>query len=533
MRRLEQLTVEAGSTWNDLMERAGSGVARIAAQKLDEPRGKQVLILVGPGNNGGDGLVVARHVHHMGAHVSLYIWQRQGFERDLNWQQSRARKIAEYQAAEDSEYQVLKTALGHTDMVVDALLGMGVNRETSGSLADILNLINQARAARPFKVLAIDLPTGINSDTGQVLGTALRADVTVATGAVKRGLLFYPAHDYAGTLLVTPINIPHHIFETIMSEKLTPEIVRPLLPERPAASHKGTFGKVLVVAGSLNYPGAAALATSAAYRAGAGLVTLASARSIIGISGRAPEVTLLPLAETNGVIAAAAADELHKQLENYQALLIGPGLGQEEPTQDFMQRLLGLQTPRQRPRVGFRPPTPEEEHAQQGFTIADLPPTVIDADGLNMLAKLEHWAETVPRERLVLTPHPGEMQRLLNGAELAADLVQATTEAAQQWGQVVVLKGATTVIAAPDGRSLVYPGGNAALATAGTGDVLAGVIAALLAQGVALFDAAALGVYLHAASGALLRDELGDMGTLAGDLLPRLPLVIRALKMGQ
>lgn len=536
MRRLEQAAVDAGSTWAGLMEQAGWGVAQEAVRCLAHIRDQHAVVLVGPGNNGGDGLVVARHLHDAGARVVLYLWNRSGAETDANWQRCRQRQIAEVLAADDSAHTELRAVLAQADLVVDALLGMGVSRPVAGDLAEIVSQVNAAhRGPRAPLVLSIDLPTGVQSDDGAVPGAALRADVTVATGLPKRGLLLYPGRSCAGTLVVAEIGIPPDELEKIMSDAIYEDQARELLPDRPDDSHKGTFGKVMVVAGSLRYPGAAGLATSGAGRVGAGLVTLAAARTILAGTGRGPEVTLLPLPEAElGTLGAAAAEEVLQNLEGYRALLIGPGLGQAKETGECIQRLV-LQAPQTRPqaRVGFRPPQTPAAAAAAQRAAANLPPLVIDADGLNLLAASADWPERLPRECAVLTPHPGEMKRLLKVDELGSDRVQVALDAAAQWGQVVVLKGATTVVAAPDGRSAVYDGGNAALATAGTGDVLAGAIAGLLAQGLPLFAAATLGVYLHGEAGVLVRADLGDAGALATDLLPRLPLVIKRLKQAR
>ncbi len=314
-----------------------------------------------------------------------------------------------------------------------------------------------------------------------------------------------------------------------MSEILTSDYARRLLPARPADSHKGSFGKVLVIAGSLHYPGAASLACSGAARVGAGLVTLGAGRTVLAAATRTPEITLLPLPEGDwGAVGPGAVEELGKRLDGYAALLIGPGLGTADPTKEFVQRLFGLDKQKARTRVGFLA-VPDTETSNEP-KLPSLPPTVLDADALNILATIDNWWERLPRSQLVLTPHPGEMRRLFKDEEPPGDAVTAATTAAARWGQVVVLKGATTVIAAPDGRALKHEQGNPALATAGTGDVLAGAIAGLLAQGLQPYDAAALAVYLHAAAGARVRDELGDAGALASDLLPELPRAIKALK---
>ncbi len=529
MRALEHATVAAGSTWAALMEHAGWGVAQEALRLLGTPKGRRVLVMVGPGNNGGDGLVAARHLHDAGAVVTLYFWRRQGAEADANWQRCRRRALREQQAEADPGRVTLDTLVRAADLVLDALLGMGLTRPVVGDLAEIVAAVNAARGARG-PVLAIDLPTGVSSESGAVLGAAIWADLTVATGLLKRGLLLYPARARAGRLALAEIGIANNDLEAMMSDTLTAAHARPLLPARPADAHKGSFGKVLVVAGSLHYPGAAYLTCAGAARVGAGLVTLAGGRTVLGVVGRLPEATVLPVPEGDwGAVGPNALEELAKVVADYAALVLGPGLGKGEATKEFIQRVFGLDKPKSRARVGFLlGGNDAESHAAP--SLIELPPTVLDADGLNLLADIEDWHEHLPKGRFVFTPHPGELRRLLKVEELPSDRVAAATDAAQAWGQVVVLKGATTVIASPDGRTFVHDGANPALATAGTGDVLAGIIGGLLAQGLALFEAAALGVYLHGAAGARVRDELGDAGTLASDLLPELPRAIKALK---
>ncbi|NNJ08794.1 NAD(P)H-hydrate epimerase [Chloroflexales bacterium ZM16-3] len=530
MRALERAAVDTGATWAGLMEQAGWGVAQVALGRLRH--GWRALILVGPGNNGGDGLVVARHLHDAGFPTRLYLWNRPDSPDDANGQRCRKRDIPALIAGEDPSRIELRAALEEADLVVDALLGAGISRPVTGDLAAIIAEVGEARVRRgkDSVLLSVDLPTGVNADNGAIAGVAIRADLTVATGVIKRGTLFYPGRAAVGAIALADIGIPSQNLEACMSEMLTAEYARKLLPARPADAHKGDFGKALVVAGSLHYPGAAALACAAAGRVGAGLVTLAAGRTVLGATGRGPEVTLLPLAEGEwGAIGPAAAEELGKALEGYTALLIGPGLGKADPTKEFIQRVFGLEQPKSRARVGFLSGPSAEAHADGGKAL-DLPPTVLDADGLNLLADIEDWPEHLPHGHFVFTPHPGEMRRLLKLDELPADLVACAVDAAKAWGQVVVLKGATTVVANPDGRSLVYDGSNPALATAGTGDVLAGAIVGLIAQGLPAFDAAALAVFLHGAAGARVREALGEAGTLASDLLPQLPQAIRTLR---
>ena len=538
MRTLEHAAVEAGATWEGLMEQAGWGVSQEAMQLLGAARGRNVLALVGPGNNGGDALVCARHLHDAGARVALYIWRRADTPDDANRRRCHERDIAEVEASDDAGQATLRHLLTTCDLVIDGLLGMGISRPVAGELAEIVKTLNDERQTMKdqlsvprssFLVLSIDMPTGVDSDTGAVLGSAIRADVTVATGLVKRGLLQQPGRMYTGEIRLAEIGLALDQVEAMMSELIDARQARALLPARPDDAHKGTFGKVMVVAGSLFYPGAASLATAGAARVGAGLVTLATGRSTLGGPARLAEITLRPLPEAEwGALGEAAADELLKHLEGYSALLVGPGLGRDEPVRGFLERLLGLDQPHARGHIGFRIGAIGEPAAEKQRP--ELPPLVLDADALNLLSESESWWERLPRGRCVLTPHPGEMKRLLKVEELDNDRAKAAEEAAAQWGQIVVLKGATTVVAEPGGRSALNDGGNAALATAGTGDVLAGAIAGLLAQGLAPFEAASLGVYLHSAAGQIARADLGDAGTLASDLLPRLPLAIKALK---
>jgi NAD(P)H-hydrate epimerase len=263
------------------------------------------------------------------------------------------------------------------------------------------------------------------------------------------------------------------------------------------------------------------------------LVTLATARSIIPLAWRNSEVTLLPLPEAStGILGPVSAPELNAQIKNYQALLLGPGLGRSESVRSFIAYLLGLKQAQVKVRVGFRISNVDEwVEAEDATEAVSLPPTVLDADALNALAQNEDWFTQLPPNRFILTPHHGEMKRLLDLDELDSDLHDVATTAAQRWEQVVVLKGATTIIAAPNGESVIHAAGNPALATAGTGDVLAGVIAGLLAHGLELFAASILGVYLHSLAGALVQEDLGEMGTVASDLLPRLPLAINNLRL--
>jgi len=537
MKAIEQQADAGGLSYATMMEHAGRAVAEETLRLLRSSAreaGKSVLILVGPGNNGGDGLVAARHLHDAGAPVNLYVWKRK-LDGDANYDQTQERHVSTAFAAADEGYEALRASLGEADIVVDSLLGTGVTRLIGGTLKDVLEVV---RDRRPATVLAVDLPSGLNPDTGAVDPATLPADVTVTFAFPKRGFYQSPGAGIVGRVIVADIGVPPDLapIKDVPFELMTADGVRARLPARPSDAHKTTFGRALVVAGSVNYPGAAYLAAAAAARVGAGLVTLATARSLYSaVTGVIHAITYLPLPEDLGAIRPDALNLVDEWLPRYQALLVGPGLGTDPGTFEFVQRLLGIEKAEVgRQHIGFLSgEVPAGEHS----TLA-LPPTVVDADGLNALAALGDWPGRLSKDLdLVLTPHAGEMARLTgrdakDAPAIDADRLETARRYAVEWGQVVVLKGAHTVVAGPDGRAAVSPFANPALATAGTGDVLAGAIVGLLAQGLSPFDAAVCGVFLHALAGERVRDEIGAAGGVADDLLPRLPAAIRALKVG-
>jgi NAD(P)H-hydrate epimerase len=354
---------------------------------------------------------------------------------------------------------------------------------------------------------------------------ALPADLTVTFACPKRGHYLYPGADWVGHLQVADIGIATD--PELPLEVATDETVAALLPARPRNSHKGTYGRALVVAGSANYVGAPALAAEAAYRSGAGLVTAALPQRIYHlVAGRLREPTFLLLPDDLGALVPAGARLVLDRLADYDALLVGPGLGGEAPTSAFLEALLPRRAAGARP-LGFGILAPATEPA----ALPPLPPLVLDADGLNLLREVPDWPRLIPAQ-CVLTPHPGEMARLLDLSigRVQTDRIGVACTAAHDWGCVVALKGAYTVVAAPDGRATVIPFANALLATAGSGDVLAGAIVGLLAQGAEAYAAAVCGAYLHGLAGALRAAEIGDAGMLAGDLLPLLPLTRQRLR---
>jgi NAD(P)H-hydrate epimerase len=534
MRRIEAAANAAGHAYATMMEHAGRAVAQAITSRR-KVRGRRVLVLVGPGNNGGDGLVAARYLAKAGAQVVCYLLKPRDPAQDENFRLAQEQGTSMVSAGEDEQWSTLKHLMLEANVVVDALLGTGTRLPLRGALAEMLDLARQILAIRrqpresltsltalsapakrdwPF-VAAVDGPSGLDYGSGALDQAAIPADLTVTFAYPKRGHFRFPGAGTLGELVVADIGTDPALADDVALEVVTPQMVRDWLPSRPPDAHKGTFGKAFIVAGSTNYTGAAYLAGAAATRTGAGLVTLALPAAIHPIiAARLAEATYLLLPHELGIVSGGD-HLLVKQLEAYDALLLGPGLGQEKKTADFIQALLAGG---KRRHLGFagaeaRPPL-----------APTLPPLVVDADGLNLLAKMESWPKLLPTES-ILTPHPGEMARLMGCAisDVQADRIGAARSQAAAWGHIVVLKGAYTIVAAPDGRTAIEPFANPGLATAGTGDVLAGTVVALRAQGLGPFEAAAAGAYLHGLAGELARAEIGAAGMVAGDVLARLP----------
>jgi len=508
MRQVEELCAKIGLPTNELMENAGKAVAEEVRRILGTIDERHILIIAGPGNNGGDGLVAARHLHDWGAKVSLYLPSQRPPD-DPNLKLVQERGIACIVAEQDDNFVRLNELMSSTNVVVDAMFGTGTSRPLSGIFQEVLQVTSEAQNKQSnFRVIALDLPSGLDADTGAVDPACLHVDDTITLGFPKRGLFNSPGAERAGKITIVDIGIPSYLVETIPTKLITEDWARTVLPERPLVANKGTFGKVLVVAGSINYIGAAFLACSGAIRVGAGLVTLATASSLLPIlASKLTEVTYLPLLESRpGIISPKAANLIHQELSNYNVLLLGCGLGQSQSVTKFIRDILSR---------------------RGAYSL----PTVLDADALNVLAKTPGLWQLLTDDA-ILTPHPGEMSRLVGVSvgEVQASRTDTALELAHKWQKTIVLKGAYTVVSTPDGQAKISPIANPGLASAGTGDVLSGIIAGLRAQGLTSHDAAALGVYLHAEAGEMVKARLGDAGMIASDLLPELPLIIKRLK---
>jgi NAD(P)H-hydrate epimerase len=514
MRRIEARCEAAGVSTDSLMEKAGLAVAKRVRHHLGHLTGVHILVLVGPGNNGGDGLVAARHLRRWGARVTCYLCLDRR-EPDPKLAGALEQGVRIINASADDGLTALDETLASAHMVVDAVLGTGRSRAIEGLLKNVLTKVSEVVSTRhDLRIAALDLPSGLDADTGEADPACLAADVTVALGYPKVGLYAYAAADRIGAIEVVDIGIPEGLDDNVGLELMTSGWARSALPRRPSAAHKGDFGRTLVVAGSRNYVGAAYLAATAATRVGAGLVTIAIPESLqAAVAAKATEPTYLPLPESRsgGLDSEAAGALIARSMDGYDALLVGCGLGQTPGTRALVERLLCSGQP--------------------------LPGTVVDADGLNILAAGkaddQPWWERFS-EKAIITPHTGEMARLTGESTdaIQRDRVGQTLLWAERWNKITVLKGAHTVVGFPTGRAMISPFANPGLASAGTGDVLAGAIAGLQSQGLGLEEAAALGVFLHGEAGERVRAELGDTGSVAGDLLNALPRVIRELRAG-
>lgn len=567
IRDLERNWIEhCDPNWGQvLMEIAGRGAA-IHALRLWQENPGDVVIVIGKGNNGGDGLVIARYLTLWGVPVSVWLVSQnketeKADQSKAKSKKSAATKTSAKESAEaggsslksgtavkeadgsDDEFVEMNTheatvnrnileslnvpvtvvtedILGddrdnefgdfvydpyvdelfdNASLIVDAMFGTGLSKPIEGLNQRVIDAINRSGK----RVLSIDIPSGINSDTGQIMGSAVRADHTVTFGYLKPGLVTHPGATLAGQLGIIDIGLPELPEVSPDINLMTVEIVKEILPLRPIDSHKGSFGHVLTIAGSPGMAGAAMLASKSALRVGAGMVFLATPRAVM-VTLPPEEIIYRPMPDTDsGALSRNAIASLKEQITTAQAVILGPGLGLTEDTELIVAELL-----------------------------QDMDcPCVIDADGLNALAKKPELLDGNEGE-FVLTPHPKELARLLNCevSEIQSDRIGYAIKAAEKFQCVVVLKGSMSIIANPEGEVFINPTGNPGMSTAGAGDVLSGIIGGLLAQGVEVFQAAAAGVYLHGRAGDILSEEIAECGIVAGDIQRTIPFAIESIQ---
>ncbi|MGC1186837.1 MAG: NAD(P)H-hydrate dehydratase [Candidatus Acidiferrales bacterium] len=522
MREADRLTTERyGIAGLTLMDRAGTAVADVLREVCPDLDQRKIVILCGKGNNGGDGFVVARVLRERG-HSPLVVLcaDPESVSGDAaanlkRWRQS----LGDLQvASSESEWDAARAALERGDVVVDALLGTGLRGPVTGLLARVIDDVNAARAAqpsagaRPPLVLAIDMPSGLGSDAHDLDGPVVAADCTVTFTAPKVGQLVSRSASCVGRLVVRQIGTPRELLDSDAHLKLhwlEPGEFRAMPLVRPRDSNKGTYGHALIVAGSVGKSGAAILSSRGALRAGAGLVTVATAAEALPtVAAGMPEVMTVPLVSTDaGTIALHALDygRFAEVAAKKSVIAIGPGLSTNAETRDFVHAVV------ERSEVSL----------------------ILDADGLNAYDGCADRLNDRKTPSLTLTPHPGEMARLLGRTipEIQSRRLDTALEAANRWGAIVVLKGFHTIVAAPDGRAFVNTTGNPGMATGGTGDVLTGILAGLTAQfGVDdWLRVVGLGVYLHGLAGDIAAQRVGEIPLVAGDLIDALPAAFRQL----
>lgn len=534
MQAVEKESDASGWTYDQMMEQAGGGLADVVRRVYSDIKDGGVLGLIGSGNNGGDTLVALALLAGQGWKASAYI-VRPRPEDDPLVDRFRKAGGTVHALKDDADFNLLIELVSQHAILLDGVLGTGIRLPLKGELADALRAVQTALAdlADAPKVVAVDVPSGVDCDSGEAAPETLSANLTVTMAAVKQGLLKFPAFKNVGALDLVGIGLPEGGEALKAWKKVTRFVadesyVRKALPKRSLDSHKGTFGTALVIAGSINFSGAVLLSSEAAYRAGAGLVTACVPAPLHSVlAGMLPEVTWVLLPHEIGVVAADAAEVVFKNLGRATAMLVGCGFGQEETTERFLERLIG-DAAKVEHHIGFVPANKPGNGAEK----PQLPPMVIDADGLKLLARIQDWHKLLPA-MTVLTPHPGEMAVLtgLTVEEIQADRIAIAERFSREWGHVVILKGAFTVIAEPDGRTALIPVATPALAHAGTGDVLAGLVTGLRAQKMPAFEAAVSAAWIHGQAGLRAAEFLGATASvLAGDVLGAIPDVMAELE---
>lgn len=500
MRTLDRRAItEAHIPGLTLMERAGAGAVAHLEHQYGPLAEKSITIVCGKGNNGGDGFVIARLLRRKDVRAQvLLLASPADLSRDAKTMYQRFQRAAGQSAVtRPTDADGMRRQLATSDIVVDAILGTGLSTAVTGLYLDAIEAINAA--AHP--TVAVDLPSGLHADTGTILGAAVRADLTITFGLPKVGLYTGPGIDFVGTVCLVDIGIPASFVEAVGSRLmlLTSAAAHAALPARRPSSHKGTYGHVGIIAGSVGKTGAAAMSALAALRVGAGLVTAAVPSSVNDIlEAKLLEVMTLPMPETKArTFARSGLERLLAFAGARDAVAIGPGLTTHPETVDLVQE----------------------------FVKRIDRPCVLDADALNALAGK---ASLLTECKLppIITPHPGEMARLEAEATTESvnkDRIGTATRFARERGVVVILKGARTVIARPNGLTAICPTGNPGMATAGTGDVLTGMVGGLLAQGIDPWAAACAATYFHGLAGDLAAKHLGQAGMIASDLIQHIP----------
>lgn len=485
-----------------LMENAGLRVVEEIQRSFSQLKDKKVVIIAGKGNNGGDGLVIARHLYNLGVDVKIFFFGKKEYRGAslVNYKIAQKLPIKWHNLDNENSLHLLKLTLHYTDIIVDSLFGTGFRGAAQGIAAKIIQIINDSNT---FKV-AVDIPSGLDADTGRISGPCIKADLTVTFALPKLGLVIQPGCENAGKVIVRDISIPNNLLNSHNGDKIliTKNMVRENLPKRKEESHKGNYGHLLIVGGSVGMMGAVHLAAQGAFVLGAGLTTAAVPKDIQPVlAGGFPELITLPLTQTaQGTLGFISGPEIANILAGKSAVVFGPGIGRNNELNSLLKWLLGQ---------------------------LEIP-IIIDADGLNALAEdLQILKER--KCHVILTPHPGEMGRLLQKTtgEVQENRIVASQELALKYQVWVVLKGNKTIIATPEGKIYINPTGSPSLATAGTGDILAGIIGALIGQVSDITKAIYTGVFIHGLAGEYVAENIGEISSKATDVVGAIPIIIK------
>lgn len=506
MQEMDRMTIrELGIPGVVLMENAARGATKIFLDHFDHDEGEDVVVLCGRGNNGGDGYVMARYLHEAGLNVKVFVLSDLGKisgDALINLEIIQRMNLEIKEVPGPEAWEACRQAITECDYIIDGILGIGLNSPVRGFYRQIIEEAN----ASEKPIMAIDIPSGLHADTGQIMGVAIKAALTVTFGFPKPGQVVFPGAGLVGRLAGVDIGIPEMVSNRIPARchMIEPRDFRPLLNAEKLDIHKGNRGHLLILAGSTGKTGAATLTALGALRAGAGLVTVGVPESLNPIfENKLTEAMTVPLPETpEGSLSLGAEKEIEKLWDGKTALAIGPGLSANKETVNLVRQIVK------------RCPLP----------------MVIDADGLNALSgEMEALGQC--KERAILTPHPGEMGRLtgLDTSSIQSNRIGTAAQFVTEHGCYLVLKGARTIIADPDGKTYVNPTGNPALSSGGSGDVLTGLIGGFLARKWPVVKAALAGVYLHGLAADFLAEEMGQAGILAGELLSVLPGLMGAL----
>ena len=500
MKEIDRKTIEdIGIPGPVLMENAGLQIVRVLRALFPRPEREKIVIVAGKGNNGGDGLVVARHLFNHGASpLVLLLGSKEDVRGDaaINLKIAAGIGVTIIEIRSEEEWKKWKKNLQEATIIIDAIFGTGLVEAARGIYERAINDINKSGAFR----LAVDIPSGLSSDSFEIIGPAVRADLTVTLAAPKIAHVFPPAEEMVGDFLVADISVPRHLLQdpNLRLELVDKADLRPAFIKRKNDTHKGSYGHLFIIAGSLGKTGAATMAAKAALKTGAGLVTVGTPASCLPIVARSMvELMTEPLEETSKkTISAEALSRTLNLIKGKDALLLGPGISTNEATAEFVWKLI--------PKIKI--------------------PVVIDADGLNILGQKRELLTRLSKPA-ILTPHPGEFGRLVDLpiAEVLAKRLELVPAFAKKYGVYLVLKGYRTLIGAPDGRVFINPTGNPGMATGGSGDVLTGILTGLLGQGLGVWDAARLGVHLHGLAGDIAARHLTQLAMTAQDVLRFLP----------